>query len=220
MSTPRKLVIVGAGGAGLEALLVARRMGTWAAHGFADDAPELAGRDIDGVAVLGAVDRVASELSHQGFYAHLAVGRNTVRRKWAALFESRGFLPATLIDPSAVLAASASIGEGSYLAPHVFVGPEAKVGRHVLVNVGASIGHHSVVEDFGQVCPGGCVSGNARLEKGAFIGSNGVVAPGVRIGAWAAVGAASLAARDVPDHFSAVGVPARLLRVPASPEPN
>jgi sugar O-acyltransferase (sialic acid O-acetyltransferase NeuD family) len=148
------------------------------------------------------------------------VGRNSLRRTWAALFEERGFAPATLIDPTAVVAASAAVGAGSYLAPHAFVGPGARIGRHVLVNVGASIGHHSAVEDFAQVCPGGRVSGHARLGAGAFIGSNGVVAPGVQVGAWAVVGAASLAARDVPERFSAIGVPARMVAVPDRPGPE
>jgi sugar O-acyltransferase (sialic acid O-acetyltransferase NeuD family) len=220
MSTPKKLILVGAGGAGLEALLVARRMGGWEVYGFADDAPELSGKAIDGVPLLGPVASVAAELSGLGCHVHLAVGRNALRRTWAALFEERGFSSATLVDPTAVVAASALVGTGSYLAPHAFVGPEAMIGRHVLVNVGASIGHHSAIEDFAQICPGGCLSGHARLGPGAFVGSNGVVAPGVRVGAWAVVGAASLAARDVPERFSAIGVPARMLAVPDRPSPE
>lgn len=214
MSTLSKLIIAGAGGAGLEALLVARRMGVWDILGFADDAPALAGKSAGGVAVLGTLHRVASDYAEKETQVHLAFGQNALRMQWAAFFKGRGFRPATLVDPSAVFADSSTVGEGSYLAPHVFVGPQARIGRHVLVNVGASIGHHSHLEDFVQVCPGGCVSGNVRLGPGSFVGSNGVVAPNVRVGAWAVVGAASLAARDVPEHYSAIGVPARALAVP------
>lgn len=216
MSAPRKLIIVGAGGAGLEALFVARRMKGWEILGFADDAPALAGKAVGGAPVLGTLAGVASDYAEKEMHVHFALGKNALRMRAVALFEGYRFRPATLIDPSAVVADSSIVGEGDYVAPNVFVGPQARLGRHVLVNVGASIGHHSHLDEFVQICPGACVSGNARLGAGAFIGSNAVVAPGVRVGAWALVGAASLAARDVPDHFSAIGVPARALAVPGS----
>ncbi len=216
MTTPKKLILVGAGGAGLEALLVARRMGNWTPVGFADDAPALAGAIVDGLPVLGTVASVVTDPALRDCHVHFAVGGNALRERWSRLFGGAGFEPATLVDPSSVIAPSASVGAGSYVAPHAFVGPEARVGRHVLVNVGASIGHHSEMGDFGQVCPGGRVSGNARLGVGAFVGSNGVVAPGIQVGEWATVGAASLAARDVPPRFSAIGVPARMVGVPGT----
>jgi len=211
-----KLILIGAGGAGLEALLVARRMGTWSLVGFADDSASIAGTAVDGLPVMGTVSSVLAEFAHRGLHMHCAVGDNGVRQEMAEMIASSGYSAATLIDPSATIAPTATIGAGTYVAPHSFVGPEARVGCHVLLNVGCSIGHHSIVGDFSQVCPGGCVSGNARLGNGAFVGSNGVVAPGVQIGEWATLGPASLAARDVPARFSAVGVPARIFGVPSA----
>jgi sugar O-acyltransferase (sialic acid O-acetyltransferase NeuD family) len=213
----RELVILGAGGAGLEALMVARRAhASWRVRGFADDsvAP---GTVLDGLPVLGSIADVLAGGAAGGLHFHCAIGRNTTRQKLALLFEKAGWTPATLLDPSAVIADSARVGEGSYVGPQAFVGPQAQVGRHVLINVGASVGHHVIVGDFAQICPGARLSGTVTFGPLCFIGSNGVVAPGVRVGEAATIGASSFAAREVPAGATAVGVPAKVLAVPARP---
>jgi sugar O-acyltransferase (sialic acid O-acetyltransferase NeuD family) len=222
MSGDRDLVIVGGGGAGLEALWVARRMlaaGTQAfgrVLGFLDDNAALTGQILEGAPVLGTVaDFVARQPTFTAGF-HCAIGRNLTRRSVSQALESGGFLPVTLIDPTALVAPSAVIGAGCYLAAQVFVGPAARLGRHVLVNVGASLGHHCRCGDFSQICPGGRISGHGHLGEGGFVGSNGVAAPGVAIADWATVGAASLVVHDVPAKATALGVPARILGRPSA----
>lgn len=51
-----------------------------------------------------------------------------------------------------------------------------------------------------------------RIGRGAWLGQNVVVMPGVTIGAGAIVGANSVVTRDVPARTVAVGAPARVLR--------
>ncbi len=219
MSEIRKLLLIGAGGAGLEALMVARRSQSprWEVVGFADDNPDTHGATLDSTLVLGGVEATLREYQGAGVWFHCAIGTNFVRKKVTALAEAAGLRPASLVDPSAVISCTAQLGEGCYVAPMVFVGPEAHVGRHVLLNVGASVGHHVVIGDFGQLCPGARASGKVRFGAGAFVGSNGVVGPGLEVGEWATVAAASFAARDVPARGTALGVPAKILAVPPSP---
>lgn len=52
-----------------------------------------------------------------------------------------------------------------------------------------------------------------RIGRGAWIGQNVVVMPGVTIGAHAVIGANSVVTRDVPASTVAVGSPARVVRV-------
>lgn len=211
------LVIIGAGGAGCEALWVARRMGaqgtgmTYKVLGFSDDAPALAGTMVDGLPVLGPVARILAEYGGRGVYFHCAIGNNGARKKVAEQFEAAGFVAATLIDPSAVVAETARIGAGTYVGPQSNVSPFAQVGRCVLINTQVSTGHHAQVGDFAQLCPGARVSGNCRVEEGAFVGSNAVIAPGAGIGAWATLGATSFAIKNVPAGATAVGNPARIV---------
>ncbi len=209
----KSLIIIGAGGAGLEALLVARRMGVSAYRviGFADDNPSLFGQRLEGVPVLGGIEVVLAAWLGKDVSLHCGIGKNTVRKKLTSDFSVRGFSAATLIDPSSVIADSAQIGVGSYVGAHVFVGPQVRIGQGVLINVNASIGHHSVLGDFAQVCPGGRLSGNSTFKEGSFMGSNGVTMSGVALGEWSILGANSLALKDVPARATAVGVPARVI---------
>jgi sugar O-acyltransferase (sialic acid O-acetyltransferase NeuD family) len=221
MSSNSKILIIGAGGAGTDALCVAQRMlaagtATFAGvHGFADDNPALAGTAFDGIPVLGTVAQVVAAFGGGDRLFHCAVGGNQPRQKLALLLEAQGWQAVSLIDPSAIVAASARIGAGTFVGALSFVAPQACVGRHVIVNINASIGHHSQCGDFVQICPGARISGYASLGEGVLVGSNGVVAPGVTVGEWATVGAASLAVRDVAARTLAVGVPARRLPLAA-----
>jgi len=51
-----------------------------------------------------------------------------------------------------------------------------------------------------------------RIERGAWIGANSTVMPGVQIGAGAVVAAGSLVRTDVPPNTVVAGVPARVIR--------
>jgi UDP-2-acetamido-3-amino-2,3-dideoxy-glucuronate N-acetyltransferase len=50
------------------------------------------------------------------------------------------------------------------------------------------------------------------VKRGASIGSGAVILCGVTIGEGAMIGAGAVVTRDVPDHFTVKGVPARLGR--------
>ncbi len=51
-----------------------------------------------------------------------------------------------------------------------------------------------------------------RIERGAWLGQNVVVCPGVTIGRGAVIGAGSVVNSDVPPHVVAVGAPARVVK--------
>lgn len=50
-----------------------------------------------------------------------------------------------------------------------------------------------------------------RIKRGAWLGQNVVVCPGVTIGTGAVIGANSVVTKDVPDYSVAVGAPARVV---------
>jgi carbonic anhydrase/acetyltransferase-like protein (isoleucine patch superfamily) len=53
------------------------------------------------------------------------------------------------------------------------------------------------------------------IERGAWLGQNVVVCPGVTIGRGAVVGANSVVNQDIPDYSVAVGAPARVVKLMA-----
>jgi sugar O-acyltransferase (sialic acid O-acetyltransferase NeuD family) len=140
-----------------------------------------------------------------------AIGKNEVREKVVSKALAAGWEATTLIDPSVIIADHVTVGAGTYVGAGSILSPYARIGNHVIINHGCSIGHDSILEDFCQVCPGGRISGAAVIRQGAFIGSNSVVAPRVRVGTYSLLGACSFAASNVPDRMTAIGNPARVL---------
>lgn len=222
----KQLVIVGAGGAGSEAIWITRRINAaastpcWELSGVADDNPQLAEKSIDGVKVIGTVAQVLKRASAAEYYFHCAIGKNQQRQRVAELLHAQGWRAATLVDPAAIVAETAMVGEGSYVGPYSIIAPHAQVGRHVLINTHVGVGHHARVGDFAQLCPGVRVNGGCKIDTGAFLGSNATVHPGLTVGEGASIGANSFVIRSVKPRFSMLGVPARIVSRPAENGPD
>lgn len=219
------IVIVGAGGAGVEALWVASRQvlhgaARWNVLGFVDDNPKLTGTTLEGKAVIGTTTSSIEEFRGRPIHFHCAIGNNRVRQRIAEAWQLAGFVAATLIDPTAVLAESAEVAPGAFVGPLSIIAPHARVGRHVLINSHVGVGHHAVVGDFAQLCPGVRVNGGCKIDSAAFLGSNAVVHPGLSVGEGASVGAGSFVIRSVKPRHSVLGVPARIVSRPAENGPN
>ena len=143
----------------------------------------------------------------------MAVGRNGERAELVKMLEDLP-VPARFeqaVHPSALIAPTAVIGEGSVVLHGAIVQPNATIGRHVLVNTAASIDHDCVVGDFVHVSPHATLCGHVQVGEGTHIGAGAVVIPKVRIGRWCRVGAGAVVLSDLPDHVTAVGNPARVL---------
>lgn len=51
------------------------------------------------------------------------------------------------------------------------------------------------------------------VKKGAWLGANATILPGLMIGKYANVGAASVGTRDVPDYAVVAGSPAKIIKM-------
>jgi sugar O-acyltransferase (sialic acid O-acetyltransferase NeuD family) len=201
-----RLIIIGAGGFGNEALWVARASGEWEVAGFADDDPAL-GSATHGLPVLGGAELIC-RTSEPGWF-HCAVGNNAARGRVFEQFVACGWRPATLIHPSVIIAPNVHVGAGSYVGAGSILCPNAVIGsRSALINCHVTVGHDSRMGDFSQACPGVRISGSCIVGDFAFLGSNASVLPGMSIGARATVGANSVVVMRVGEGLTVVGVPA------------
>lgn len=211
MKTAR-LVILGAGGFGQEIVWAVCNMNAaeprYEVAGYCDDDPAKKGLEIYGTPVLGSLEEVDRGAKEKPRFI-CAVGNNPDRERIVMRALAAGWLPATVLDPSVIVAEHVSVGEGTYVGAGSILSPYARVGRFVIINHHCSIGHNSTLEDFVQVSPGGRISGGCRIGAGASLGSNAVVAPARSVGCGSTLGACSFAMTDIPDHVTAVGTPAR-----------
>jgi sugar O-acyltransferase (sialic acid O-acetyltransferase NeuD family) len=210
-----RIAIIGAGGHGQVVADIIRASSRDAGSGlslagFVDDRPELDGTLVAGAPVLGSVLDLA-RVDADAFV--IAIGDNATRAQIAARVCGAGRrLLTTVRHPHASIAADASIGDGTMISAGAIVVTAAQIGRGVILNTGCTIDHHCQIGDFVHVAPGVHVGGEVSIGDRTLVGIGAVVAPHCRIGAGCTIGAGAVVIRDVPDHTTVVGIPARPVR--------
>ena len=205
----RRILIVGAGGFGREVVHWARD--AWPDHaaliaGFLSaDADILASHDCP----LPVVSDPASFAPQPGDALVLAIGIPGTRRRVAEDLLARGAEFLTLIHPSAIVAATDSVGHGSVVCPGAIVSDAARIGSFGLVNYHASLAHDSAIGDFAVLSPYATLAGGASVAADAFLGLHASVGPGIAVGPRSKIAANSCALADVPADSLVLGVPGR-----------
>ena len=122
------------------------------------------------------------------------------------------------------------IGEGSLVASplQVVCADKVTIGKNVFVNSNClmmSRGSITIEDDVMIAANVSLISNNhdpyerqvllckpVVVKKGAWIGAGATILPGVTVGRYAIVGAASVVTHDVPDYAVAVGNPAKVIK--------
>ncbi|MGQ9498493.1 MAG: acetyltransferase [Desulfotomaculales bacterium] len=199
-------VVIGAGGHAKVVLATLQEAG-FTVDAMLDDDPAKANGVVCGVPVTGGTDTL-KKLA--GVRALVAVGDNGRRRELVARCEG---LCAwiSVVHPRAYVHNSVRIGRGTVVFAGARIQPDTVLGEHVIVNTGATVDHDCRIGDFVHIAPGVHLAGGVLVEEGALLGIGSVVLPGLRIGAWAVVGAGAAVVENVPPFTTVVGVPARPL---------
>jgi sugar O-acyltransferase (sialic acid O-acetyltransferase NeuD family) len=210
------ILILGAGGFAREAAEAIRAQaeaeGRWHLLGFLDDDPARHGDLLEGVPVLGPLEAVAGHpdarviacMGHPGnFFTRKRVVRrlNLPSERWA-----------TVIHPSAVLAASTEVGCGSVILASVVTTAAVRIGEHVAIMPATVMTHDNEVGDYTTFGAGVRLAGRVRILEGAYVGSAALIRQDLEIGEWSLLGMGSVVTHSVPSGEVWAGVPARLMR--------
>jgi UDP-2-acetamido-3-amino-2,3-dideoxy-glucuronate N-acetyltransferase len=139
-----------------------------------------------------------------------------------------------VVDPGAHLESGARIWHFCHVMSGARIGKDAMLGQGCFVAAGVSIGDRSRLQNHVSVFEGVEIDedvfigpsvvftnverpraflkqeyGRTLVRRGATIGANATILPGVEIGEYAFVGAGALVRENVPKHALVVGVPAR-----------
>ena len=142
-----------------------------------------------------------------------------------ALVESSTVGPRTRVWAFAHILPGATIGADCNICEHVYVENKVVVGNRVTVKCGVQLWDGVTLEDDVFVGPNATFTNDlhprsrqpfelleTRVKRGASIGANSTILPGLTIGQDAMIGAGSVVTRDVPAYAVVVGNPARILR--------
>lgn len=140
------------------------------------------------------------------------MGNSFVRDLLAASLTEIGFELPAIIDPSAIIARDAVIGEGSFIGKNTVVNADSHVGQYCIINTGAIVEHENIIGDYSHIAVGAVLCGNVIVGKHSFIGANTAVIQGITIGKSTVVGAGSVVNENLPDNCTAVGIPAKIIK--------
>jgi len=200
------LVIVGAGGFGREVYQWARAAfdpAEYQVKGFLSNRPDdLKGRQIE-AAVLGNDESYRIEPGDRFLFA---IGRPEIKRHMIERLKARGARFATLIHPTAVVAATAEIGEGVVVCPFCTVSDHVRLEDFAMLNFYASVGHDARIGRYAILSPYATVNGFSVLGEEAFLGSHVTVTAGRKLGDGVRVSANVAVHADVPPRTLVYGV--------------
>jgi UDP-2-acetamido-3-amino-2,3-dideoxy-glucuronate N-acetyltransferase len=143
-----------------------------------------------------------------------------------ALVESKTIGKGTRVWAFAHVLPKAVLGEDCNVCDHVFIENDVTVGSRVTIKCGVQLWDGVRLEDDVFIGPNVTFTNDPMprsrqylgkypetfVRKGASIGANATILPGITIGQNAMVGAGSVVTRSVPPYAVVVGNPARIVR--------
>lgn len=107
----------------------------------------------------------------------VGIGNNSIRREKQILLERHQAPLITLIHPSAVISAFATVGLGSTIMANAVINPFAKVAQGCIVNTAATIDHDCIIGAFCHLSPGVNLAGGVCILNESWIGIGAIVQP-------------------------------------------
>lgn len=179
----RQIIVLGAGGHAKSCLDVIESTGKFEVLGLVEKDGEI-GQSKFGYKVLGVDSEITKfrELTDSIFIAIGGISNLKNRAEIYNKLKADGFQIQTIVSPSAVVAQSAKIGEGTIIHHLAYVGADAVIENNAIINTRAVIEHDSIIGSHTHISTGAIVNGNVSVGNRTFIGSGVQIKQGLHIG--------------------------------------
>lgn len=203
----KKLVIIGAGGHAkvvADAAICSKR---YTEVSFIDDCyPHRV--EHFGMSIIGKIFDVIRFISPNIEFI-IAIGCAKARQVYTEQLDACSARLAAVIHPSAVVADTARVFDGVFIAANAVINPCATVGRSSIINTGSIIEHDCVLGDFVHVSPNATLAGGVSIGSGSWVGAGATIIECVNVGKRSIIGAGAVVLSNIGDDVTSVGVPAR-----------
>lgn len=163
-----------------------------------------------------------------GIFKTLEIGDNAVISQGTIIYQGSKIGDDFKTGHYTVIREEVEIGNNVSIWGGTTVDYGAKIGNNVKIHTNCYVAQYTTVEDGVFMAPGviigndphpGCEYGHecmkqyaAKIKKGAQIGLNVTILPGVTIGERSLIGAGAVVAKDVPAGSVVVGNPGRVVK--------
>lgn len=206
----RKLLLIGGGGHCHSVLDSVLQLSIYDAIGIVDYSNE----SVYGIPVVGK-DEDLPHLKKSGwtdaFITVGSVGDTGLRRRLYKMVKDEGFTIPSVIDPTAIIAKNAVMGEGCFIGKGAIVNAGSKIGKAVIINTGAIIEHDCLIGEFAHISPGTVLCGQVTVGNDSHIGADTVVSQQIDIGENVLIGAGSVVVKNIPAGVKAYGNPCKVV---------
>lgn len=207
-----KLVLVGGGGhcaSVLDSVLTSTDYETVV---IVDQNRAYDGKTLLGVPFVGTDDCLPA-LFEKGFtdaFISLgSVGDTVGRRRLYARLREIGFHIPNLIDKTAAVSTSATLGEGIFVGKNAVIEPLCRIGDNCIIHTAAIIAHGCVIGAFSHIAPAAVLCGEVLVGDDTHIGANAVIRQQITVGKNVMIGAGSTVVKSIADGKTAYGNPCK-----------
>lgn len=209
----KKVGIYGAGLGAKQAKELLRHRDGLVVVGLFDDNPQVKGKEMLGLKVLGGWDEFMDMASDNTIDSVVVSLHSEYRRKLVEKISREApfieLLP--LVDPRAVISEGVIVSNGSFIEAGSVVGPDTFIGDGVIVDMGAVVSHDCHIGAHSHLSPGCVLSGIVRLEENVLVGVGASINSQVTVGRNAVITPGSAVVCDIPDDAVVSGNPARII---------
>lgn len=136
------------------------------------------------VKVIGT-DRNLQEIYDQGIRCAVLgigfLGKDNLRERLAVTLKNIGFHFPAIVDPTAIVAGSAEVGEGTFIGKMAVVNADARIGQYCIINSCSLIEHDCYIGDFTHIAVSSCICGGVNVGKACLVGANSTIIQGMKV---------------------------------------
>lgn len=204
----RKIYILGASGFAKEVYGLLVAIGDYTIMAFVDKengpAIEIFNKKVPVISEEELLEEETSETAS----LIIGIGEPQIIKRLSKKFDNFHF--PNCIHPTAIIEESEiSLGRGNIITAGVIFTVSTKVNDFNIFNLSTTVGHDVSIGSCNVINPGVNISGGVKIGDGNLIGVGSIILQNKGIKSHSVIGASSLVTKNVDEHITVMGVPAK-----------